>query len=81
MVFAATGGCFLMPVTVTVIEAVALPDFAVIVALPAFTGVTTPFELTVATAVLEELHETELPAGSVVAVSCLVVAPSVMSVV
>ena len=62
-------------------EAVALPDFAVIVALPAFFGVTTPFELTVATSLLEELHETEAPFGSVVAVSCLVVTPLERSVV
>lgn len=81
MVFFFTGVGGISPVTVTVIEAVALPALAVILAVPAFTGVTTPFELTVATSLLDELQLTDAPSGSVVAVSCLVVTPLEMSVV
>ena len=46
-----------------------------IVALPAFFGVTTPFGLTVATSLLDELQLTDAPFGSVVAVNCFVVTP------
>lgn len=69
MVFFATGGVGSVPVTVTVIESLWEPDFAVMVVVPAFFGVTVPLAETVATAVLEELQLTDEPAGSVVAVS------------
>ena len=73
--FFSTGSGGSSPVTVTVIDEVLVPDFAVIVAVPAFLGVTRPFEVTVATSLSDELHETDAPFGSVVAVSCLVVTP------
>ena len=76
MVLSFTGSGGSWPVTVTVIDEVLVPDFAVIVAVPAFLGVTTPFGLTVATSLLDELQLTDAPFGSVVAVSCLVVTPS-----
>ena len=81
MVFVFTGSSGGWPVTVTLIEADLSPAFAVIVAVPALTGVTVPSEATVATDVSEDFQETATPAGSVVAVSCLVVTPSEMSVV
>ena len=60
-------------VTVTEQVALLLPAFAVIVALPLPTAVTTPFE-TVATAVLLDVHVTlsVLPLGVTVAVSVAV---------
>ena len=76
MVLSFTGSGGSSPVTVTVIDEVLVPDFAVIVALPAFLGVTTPFGLTVATSLSDELQLTDAPFGSVVAVNCFVVTPS-----
>ena len=81
MVFFSTGSSGGTPVTVTVIEADLPPAFAVILAVPAFTGVTVPSDATFATASLEEDQETFTPAGSVVAVSLMVFAPLVRSVV
>jgi hypothetical protein len=60
------------PVTVAVTDAVAPPDAAVIVALPAATAVTKPLESTVATALLLDDHVTIPPAGIVTAESCRV---------
>ena len=73
--FFATGSGGIWPVTVTVIDEVLVPDFAVIVAVPAFLGVTTPFGLTVATSLSDELQLTDAPFGSVVAVNCFVATP------
>ena len=44
--------------------------------MPAFLGVTTPFGLTVATSLSDELQLTDAPFGSVVAVNCFVATPS-----
>ena len=76
MVFFATGGCGLTPVSVSVTVALLPPALAVIFTVPALRPVTLPVESTVARSVSEELQLTdaEPPAGSVVtdALSCRV---------
>ena len=56
----------------TVQVAFALPAAAVIVALPGLTAVTLPLLDTLAIAVLDDVHVTDVPLGLTVAVSCLV---------